>query len=59
VNEPCPVCESELATVVISSPDGKVVVGRKCAALLEKLSALRGVATIRRPVLRVVDGSVS
>lgn len=54
MTEVCPVCERELATVILATSEGKVRVGPQCSRMLEQLVKLMGAQTKRRPVLRVV-----
>lgn len=47
-------CGEELATVTVSTDDGSVKVGKRCAGLLEMITKLIGGQTRRAPLLKIV-----
>lgn len=50
-------CGEELATVTVSTDDGTVRVGKRCAGLLEMLTKLMGGGKVKRgAVLTIVGG---
>lgn len=44
-------CAAEWATVNVSTALGSVLVGTRCAAILENVMKLQGLPTRRRPLL--------
>lgn len=52
--ESCPVCQAELATVRLSTPDGTVQIGSKCSRIIEQLARLAGMDPKRVPALKVL-----
>lgn len=49
-------CGAEWATIRLVSDKGEVLVGTRCAALLENVLRLQGMIARRLPVLSVVRG---
>lgn len=50
-------CGAEWATVRLSSDKGSVLVGSRCAAVLENVMRLQGTMTRRAPALSLMRGS--
>ena len=50
----CPVCVAELATVTLTTSEGKVQIGPKCSRILEQLARLAGMDPKRAPALKVL-----